>query len=120
MTKGGIILTSNDAEYMRNATNVARVVAVGPSCWNRTQHRDRDGNVFEWVEVGEFISYPRYKGAMRNFKGVTFCVLNDDDIIEKLPDPIVFNDDDAYQLLIPEEDLIKYKTVYNPDYEGNN
>jgi co-chaperonin GroES (HSP10) len=119
MTKGGIILTSNDAEYMRNATNVARVVAIGPSCWNRSQHRDNEGNYVPWVEVGEFISYPRYKGAMRNFKGVTFCILNDDDIVEKLPDPVVFSDEDSYQLIIPEEDLINYKTIYNPDYKRN-
>lgn len=118
-TKGGIILSSNDAEYMRNATNVARVVAIGPSCWNRSQHKDSEGNYQPWVEVGDFISYPRYKGAMRNYKGVTFCILNDDDIVEKLPDPMVFADDESYSLDIPEEDLFNYNTVYNPSYEGN-
>jgi co-chaperonin GroES (HSP10) len=112
MTKGGIILSTNDAEYIRNMTNIARVVSIGPCCWNRSQHKDRDGNSIQWVEVGDFVSYPRFKGDMRRFKDVTFCILNDDDIVEKLPDPFVFSDDAPYHLNIPEADLKKYNTIY--------
>lgn len=113
MTKGGIILSTNDAEYIRNMTNIGRVVSIGPCCWNRSQHRDSEGNHIKWVEVGDFVSYPRFKGDMRRFKGVTYCLLHDDEINEKLPDPFVFADDDPYWLNIPKEDLKKYNTVYN-------
>ena len=116
VTKGGIILSSNDAEYMRNATNIARVVAVGSCSWNRSQHKSRDGTNEPWVEVGDFISYPRFKGALRNFKGVTFAILSDDDIVERLVDPVVFAEDDIYYLDIPDEDLKKYNTIYNKDW----
>lgn len=117
-TKGGIILTANDAEYTRNSTNIARVVAIGPCAWNRAQHKNGNGDCFKWFEVGDFIAYPRFKGAMRNYKGVTFCILNDDDPIEVLHDPIVFSEGDSYKLDIPEEDLIRYNTIYNPNFKG--
>ncbi len=115
-TTGGIILSSGDIDFMNHTTNVGRVVLVGQSCWNRSQHKDSEGNFKPWVEVGEFISYPRHKGAMRKFQGVSFVVLSDDDIMEKLPDPMVFGEGDTYALNIPDEDLEKYKTIYNPNY----
>jgi len=118
LTKGGIILSVNDAEYTRNATNIARVVSIGPCAWNRAQHKNKDGERFEWYEVGDFISYPRFKGAMRNYKGVTFCLLSDDDPIERLIDPVVFSDGESYKLNIPEEDLIRYNTIYNPKFNN--
>jgi len=119
MTQGGIIISADGAESARNATNIARVVAIGPCAWNRAQHKS-NGVYQPWVEVGEFISYPRYKGSMRNFKGVTFCILSDDDIVEKLPDPMVFGDDDIHNLNIPLSHLTKYKTIHNPDYMKGN
>jgi len=118
ITRGGIILSASDAEYTRNATNVARVVDVGPCCWNRSQHRNRDGEQFDWVKIGDFVSYPRHVGKMRNYKGVTFVVLADDEINERLIDPMVFDEDDHYNLLIPEEDLKKFNTIYNPKFKG--
>jgi co-chaperonin GroES (HSP10) len=118
VTKGGIILSVNDAEYTRNATNIARVVSVGPCCWNRSQHRDKDGNQFDWAQVGDFIAYPRHVGKMRNFKGVTYVVLADDEIIERLIDPLVFTEDDHYSLQIPCDHLETYNTIYNPDFKG--
>jgi len=118
VSKGGIILTGDDVNFMSQQVNVARVVAVGSSCWNRSQHEDRDGNSFDWVKVGDFISYPRHKGADRKFKGVAFTVLSDDDIVEVLPDPMIFHDDSSFNLNIPQADLEKYNTVHNPSYKG--
>jgi co-chaperonin GroES (HSP10) len=118
MTRGGIILSVNDTEVQRNATNIARVVDVGPCAWNRSQHRNRDGYIFEWVQPGDFISYPRHVGKMRNYKGVTFVVLCDDEITERLVDPMVFHEDEHFNLNIPQADLEKYNTVYNPNFEG--
>jgi co-chaperonin GroES (HSP10) len=117
VTKGGIYLAHNDIDFMSGSTNIGRVVTVGACAWNRSQHRDRDGNYVEWAKEGDFVSYPRHKGAMRKFKGVSFVVLNDDDIMETLPDPMVFHDEGVHTLNIPREDLEKYNTIYNPNYE---
>lgn len=118
MSRGGIILSTNDVEYGKHATNVARVVDIGPCAWNRSQHRDKDGNRFDWVQVGDFVSYPRHVGKMRNYKGVTFTVLADDEINERLVDPMVFGEDSRFVLQIPQEDLEKYNTIYNPNFKG--
>ena len=100
---------------MNFTTNIGRVVAVGQSCWNRSQHMTSEGEFKAWARVGDFVAYPRHKGAIRKFKGVSFVILNDDDIMESLPDPLVFSDEQYYDLDIPQEDLEKYNTVYNPN-----
>jgi hypothetical protein len=45
-------------------------------------------------------------------------MLVDDDIMEILPDPLVFAEEDSHNINIPEEDLKKYNSIYNPNYEG--
>lgn len=117
-TKGGIIMSSGEVDYINNTSNIGRVVAVGPCCWSQPQHRDKHGNKFDWVKVGDFISYPKHTGGKRKFKGVSFILLNDDEITDFLPDPLVFNEV-GNQMDIPEEDLKKYNTIYNENYKGN-
>lgn len=112
-TKGGIILA--ETEHYDNNTRVARVVKMGPCAFNRTHHQDREGNAFLWYEVGDFVGIPKFKGSMRKFKGVSFVLLNDDEVVERLPDPMVL-EHSKFQLNIPEEDLKKYNTVYNENY----
>lgn len=114
-TAGGIILTTDDRDYTSNLTNVGRVVSIGKCAWNSPQHRDSNGQRFNWVEVGDFVSYPKNTGGKRKFKGVSFIVLNDDEITDFLPDPQVF-DAASTRLDIPEDHLIKYNTVKNPNY----
>jgi len=115
-TKGGIIMSSSDIDYTNNTTNIGRVVAIGPCCWSQPQHRNIHGEKFNWVEVGDFVSYPKHTGGKRKFKGVSFIILNDDEITDFLPDPLVFNEV-GNQMNIPEDDLKKYNTVYNPNYK---
>lgn len=97
-------------------TNIGRVVAMGPCCFSRADQRDIDGNQFNWVEVGDFISYPKNVGSRRKFKGVSYVLLMDDEVVEKLPDPQVF-DDSFIKLDIPEDHMVKYNTIKNPNYK---
>lgn len=119
-SKGGIILTSESVDFANYLTNVGRVVSVAPCCWNRNEHRNKQGEQFDWVEVGDFVEYASHTGLKRKFKGVSFIVLMDDEIITKLPDPLVYtNEQGGFDIDIPEEDLKKYNTIHNPNYKGN-
>lgn len=110
--KTSLILPDETIDYMSYLTNVGRVVAIGPCCWTRPEHRDQDGNRFDWVQVGDFVSYAKNSGAKRKFKGVSYTLLVDDEIVEKLPDPQMF-DDDTYKIDIPQEHLEKYNSIYS-------
>lgn len=114
-TRGGIILSSDDRNSLSNTTNIGRVVSIGRCCWNRSHHKDASGNQFQWVQVGDFVAFPKHSGAKRKFKGVSYIVLNDDEITDFLPDPQVY-DEQSYQLDIPKEHLEMYNTIYNKNY----
>ena len=110
--KTTLIIPDSEMEFMSYVTNIGRVVSVGPCCWTRPEHRDSEGTRFDWLKVGDFVSYPKNTGAKRTFKGVSYVLLVDDEVVEKLPDPQVF-DDDYYKINIPQEDLEKYNTIHN-------
>lgn len=114
--QGGILLSTDDRNMMSNITNVGRVVSIGKCCWNRSHHKDADGNQFQWVKGGDFVAYPKHSGAKRKFKGVSYIVLNDDEITDFLPDPQVY-DETSYTLNIPKEHLEKYNTIHNSNFE---
>lgn len=109
-TKSGLILAGDSIDYMNYVTNVARVVSIGPCCWNRADHRNKNGERFDWVQVGDFVSFPKNVGARRKFKGVSYVLLTDDDITELLPDPHVMAQQGAHSLNIPDSHMKKYNT----------
>ena len=108
--KSSIIMSESEIDYMNYVTNIGRVVSIGPCCWQGAEHR-QNGEQKNWVEVGDFISYPKNVGARRKFKGVSYVLLVDDEIVERLPDPQVF-DNSYYRINIPEDHLKKYNTVH--------
>jgi co-chaperonin GroES (HSP10) len=111
--KSTIIMPGNELDFMNYVTNIGRVVSVGPCCWNRAEHKMKDGSQKDWVKPGDFVSFPKNVGQRRKFKGVSYVLLVDDEIVERLPDPQVF-DDGFYKISIPEEDLVKYNTYRKP------
>ncbi len=114
--ESAIIFTDDTMDSINHSSNIGRVVAVGPCCWTRPEHRTKDGEQKDWVEIGDFISFPRNVGAKRNFKGVSYVLLVDDEVVERLPDPQVMNED-TFTLDIPESHLKKYNTIKNPKYK---
>ena len=109
--KSSIYMPDAELDFLNHITCIGRVVAIGDCAWNRTDHRNKDGEHFNWVEVGDFVSYPKNVGARRKFKGVSYVLLSDDDVVEHLTDPQVF-DEGYYKIEIPQEHLEKYNTVY--------
>ena len=108
LTASGLIVGGGEIDFLNYLTNIGRVVAIGPACWNRAEHKV-NGERHEWVKVGDFVSFPKNVGAKRKFKNVSFVILQDDEIVERLPDPRVFNDS-FYQINVPEEHMLKYNT----------
>jgi len=106
--KTTLIIPGSEVDFLNYITNIGRVVSIGPACWNRSEHKF-DGHRHPWVKVGDFVSFPKNVGAKRKFKGVSFVILQDDEIVERLSDPQVFNDS-FYQLDVPEEHMLKYNT----------
>lgn len=116
--KSSLILLGSEIDYMNYVTNIGRVVSVGPCAWNRAEHRMKDGTQKDWVQVGDFVSFPKNVGARRKFKGVSYVLLADDEIVERLLDPQVF-DDGSYKVNLPMEDMQKYNTIHNPNYNAD-
>ena len=112
--KSSLLVPDSEIDFMNYTTNIGRVIAVGPCCWTRPEHADKDGKQFDWVEVGDFVSYPKNVGARRKFKGVSYVLLVDDEIVEKLPDPQLF-DNDFYKINIPQDHLEKYNTIFKKE-----
>lgn len=92
-TKSGLILPEESVDFYSRMLNIARVVKIGPCCWSRRDHYDRNGNQFNWVDVGDVVSYPKHVGVGRKISGIYYVLLGDDEIVEKLPDPSVVNTD---------------------------
>lgn len=111
--RNSLIFLDETFDYMNYVTNIGRVVAMGPCCYQREEHKI-NGEQKNWVEVGDFVSFSKNVGSRRKFKGVSYVLLVDDDVLEKLPDPQVF-DDGPYKLNVPLEHLEKYNTVYKKE-----
>ena len=119
-TTGGILLNDDTIDTANYRTNIGRVVSIGKSCWNRPEHRDSEGNRYEWCKVGDFIEWGSHIGKKRKFKGVGYIIINDDEILSVLPDPVVYKDDEGSGTIginIPDEDLKKYNTII-PHYSN--
>lgn len=112
-----LYLPDSEIDFLNHLNNVARVVAIGPCAFNRQEHRMKDGSQKDWVSVGDFVTFPKNTGARRNFKGVSFVLLNDDEVVERLRDPLVLADESYYTVNIPKEHLEKYNTIYNKDFK---
>lgn len=108
-SKSDLVMPDSEVDFMNYTTNIGRVVAIGRSAFTRPEHRDKDGNYYQWFKVGDFVSWPKNVGARRNYKDVSFVLVVDDDVNEVLIDPQVFDDTESgYQLDIPEEHYTKY------------
>lgn len=104
-----IIMPDSEKDFLNYVTNIGRVVSIGPCCWNKAEHVKRNDLDNDWVKVGDFVTFPKNVGARRKFKGVSYVLLADDELVERLPDPQVF-DGAYYKINIPEDHFVKYNT----------
>jgi|TARA_A100001015_G_C14852078_1_gene656905 co-chaperonin GroES (HSP10) len=91
-TKGGIALTRETVDREALATVIAKVVRMGPLCYNDT---DKYGTQ-PWCQAGDYIAIGRYSGARFKIKmeeedgSESHCevrIINDDEVIAKINDP---------------------------------
>lgn len=95
-TKGGLILPDAVRDDINYLTTVGKVLAIGPLAFTREDMmrpvlaNDRSilERVYEqWFKVGDYVTYGKFAGAKRVFKGVKLLFLNDDMIIDIIDNP---------------------------------
>lgn len=80
VTKGGIIRLDADTQTLTET--VGKVVAVGSQAW-------KDETKFDgpWADRGDTVMFGKYAGKRFEYGGVKYVLLNDDEIIARIPDP---------------------------------
>ena len=60
---------------------------MGPLAGLNEKYKDPRG-IHRWnVKVGDWVIYGRYSGMPKEFKGMKFLTINDDDITDVIPSP---------------------------------
>lgn len=83
VTKGGIIRPEISQEHEELACTVGKVLAIGKLAWSR-------GDMVEegpWAKVGDIVMYPKYGGSKIEVDGIRLIIVNDDELICRIPDP---------------------------------
>jgi len=81
-TSGGIKLTDETLERQQVGTVLGYVLKVGKLAYS--------GERFfagPWCEVGDWVLFGRYAGSRFQIEGGEIKILNDDEIIARVPDP---------------------------------
>ena len=82
-TSGGLHLTDDTVEQSQIATNVCKVLRMGPSCYKDKQ-RFPDG---PWCKEGNWVLITRYAGSRIKIDGGELRIVNDDEILALIEDP---------------------------------
>ena len=82
-TSGGLHLTDDTVEQSQIATNVCKVLKMGPSCY-KDETRFPDG---PWCKEGNWVLITRYAGSRIKIDGGELRIVNDDEILAVIDDP---------------------------------
>ena len=83
VTDGGIILDKGTIERDTISSVVGYVISLGPDAY-------KDAVKFPegaWCKEGEWVLFGRYAGARFKIDGGELRILNDDEILARIPDP---------------------------------
>ena len=83
MSKGGIALASSVVDAEDTLNYLGQVIAMGALAYTHERLRGEHNR----PEVGDWVAYGRYSGQVTWFKGVRLLVVNDDEILLKVPNP---------------------------------
>lgn len=83
---GGIMLASQAQDAEAHLQYVGRVVAMGPLA-GKSDRYAADGQSTYDVQVGDWIAYGRYAGQRLVHRGLRLLVINDDEVLCKVPAP---------------------------------
>lgn len=96
VTKGGVIIADQSADWHNSGNYIGRVLAMGPSCYQHQKFQiiDEDGRKVlqaPWCQVGQWVTFARYSGTPRKIdhgrEEWLFRSLVDEHIIEIAPTP---------------------------------
>ena len=88
VSKGGIVIPQSNQAAQSILNTVGRVIALGPTAGLSPRlGGDETKPHPEFPKVGDFVLYGRYAGQKVVFKGVKMLVLNDDELLGKVPNP---------------------------------
>jgi chaperonin GroES len=79
-TAGGIYLPDDFVDKQSYATTIGRVLRLGPTSFHREDLTDE-------IQVGDFVLYGKYAGMRFECEGVRLLIMNDDELLAKVPDP---------------------------------
>ena len=82
-TSGGLHLTDETVEQSQIATNVCKVLKMGPSCY-KDKERFPQG---PWCKEGNWVLITRYAGSRIKIDGGVLRIVNDDEILAVIDDP---------------------------------
>jgi len=86
ITEGGIYIGHADTfKREQGATQIGRIVGIGPNAWIDFNSLDKLGQKIPgkpWAEVGDVVYYAKYAGKeIKNEEGVVeYVIINDEDI----------------------------------------
>ena len=83
VTDGGIQLVKNTIEQDTVSSVVGYVISLGPDAY-KDPVKFPEG---AWCEKGEWVLFGRYAGARFKIDGGELRLLNDDEILARIPDP---------------------------------
>tara|TARA_R110000823_G_scaffold201977_1_gene332904 strand:- start:8 stop:448 length:441 start_codon:yes stop_codon:yes gene_type:complete len=83
VTDGGIQLVSETIERDTVSSVVGYVISLGPDAYKDTVKFPEGA----WCEEGEWVLFGRYAGARFKIDGGELRILNDDEILARIPDP---------------------------------
>lgn len=83
VTEGGIQLVKNTIEQDTISSVVGYVISLGPDAYKDTAKFPEGA----WCKEGEWVLFGRYAGARFKIDGGELRLLNDDDILARIPDP---------------------------------
>jgi len=78
-TTGGIILADTTKEWQKHATNISKVVSMGPECYE-----EKGKN---WCKVGDWVLTGKYVGSKFKYDNEDYTIINDDEVIAIVQKP---------------------------------
>ena len=82
-TAGGVLLTDTAIEQASIATNICKVIAIGPDAY---MDKDKFPNG-PWCKKDDWIIITKYAGARLSIDGGELRIINDDEVLAVVEDP---------------------------------
>ena len=82
-TAGGVLLTDSAIEQASIATNICKVIAVGPDAYTDKEKFPTGA----WCKKDDWIIITKYAGARLSIDGGELRIINDDEVLAVVEDP---------------------------------